>query len=176
MRFLRSAVAVGTLLLWGIGSADAQQPPPKPKKVKKDIYTVQCQFGAADSSRAPIAMLYGLDMVSAARRIPEALKAGGLTIAKDGIAFWTTSPVTNWPPGPRGAPWRGYAYPGVYATLVLAQKADTVVLLGGAEALCATTPGAPDSTIAVAVRLFAEDLTAILQRYNPMAPLSASPQ
>lgn len=176
MRPYLVAVIVAVLLASVAGPALAQQPAPRPKKVKKDIFTVQCQFGAADSSRAPIGMRYGLDVVTAAKRVREALQSNGLKIAKDGVAFWTTAPVTSWPPGPRGDPWRAYAYPGVFATLVLAQKADTIVLLGGAEALCATSPGAPDSTIAVAVKLFAEDLAAILQRYNPMPALDEEPQ
>jgi hypothetical protein len=168
MRYARISVVAATLLALSLGSAVAQQPAPKPKKVKKGIFTVQCQFGAADSSRVPIGMLYGTDIVDAASRIRTTLLASGLQLAQDGGLLWTTSPVTSWPADGRANPWRAYAYPGVYASLVLGQKADTVVLLGGAEALCASSPGAPDSTVAFAIKLFAEQLTAALQRSSPM--------
>ena len=171
MHYTRTSISAAALLVFCLSPAFAQQPAPKPKKVKKDILTVQCQYGPADSSRAPIAMLFGLDMVDAATRVRGALNSAGYQLARDGVLFWTTSPVANWPADGRGAQWRAYAHPGVYAILLLAQKADTVVLLGGVEALCATSPGAPDSTLATAVKFFAEDLTAVLQRASPMQPL-----
>lgn len=171
MRYFRSLIAAALLLVSCIATITAQQPAPKPKKVKKGIFTVQCQFGPADSSGAPIGMLYGTDMVAAATRIRAALLSSGLKLAQDGGLFWTTSPTATWPPDGRSTPWRKYAYPGVYASLVLAQKADTVVLLGSVEALCASSPGAPDSTVAVAVKLFAEQLTAVLERNGPMPTL-----
>jgi hypothetical protein len=166
-------MAVLTLLVGSLtGQAVAQERASKPVKVKKDIFEVQCRFGAADSSQAPIAMRYGMDPADAAVRIRTALKDADLKLAKDGVLYWTTAPVAQWPSGPRGDRWRAFAHPGVYAAIILGQKADTVVVLGGVEALCASSPGAPDSTVAAAVSLFAEDVSAILLRSSPMPDVS----
>jgi hypothetical protein len=120
-------------------------------------------------------MLYGMDFVGAAARIRAALQEAGIRVAKDGLLYWTTAPIDQWPAGFRGDPWRSYSHPGVYASIVLAQRADTVVVLGSAEALCASSPGAPDSTIAVAVRLYAEEVGAALRRRSPMPASWAVP-
>ena len=160
---LAAAIALASPPALGL----AQEKPPKPKKVKKDMFEVQCRFGAADSSHAPIAIRYGLDPADAAFRVRRSLKDAEVPIARDGMLFWTTSPIDRWPAGPRGDAWRAYAHPGVYASLVLAQNNGTVVLLGSVEALCATSPGAPDSTIAAAVSMYAEDLAGVLRRGSP---------
>jgi hypothetical protein len=166
--------AAAAFLFLSLSSAAAQETAPKPVKVKKDMFKVQCRYGAADSSRAPIAMLYGLDAAQAATRVRTAFKEAGLEVAKDGFAYWTTVPVDRWPADQRGDAWRAFAHPGVYAQLVLGKMADTVVVFGSATALCATSPGAPDSTIATAVNLFAAELTAALQRHSPMPTLSGA--
>ncbi|GKS60518.1 hypothetical protein YTPLAS18_40450 [Nitrospira sp.] len=147
--------------------APAQESSPRPVKVRRGMFQVECQYGPADSARNGIALTFGTDVVAAQEGVERALRRGHLRIKRAQVAMWTLAPVDRWPQGPLGDPWRAYPHPGVFADLILGMRGDSVVVLGVTQALCASSPGAPDSTVAIARQLVTDSITSVLTRGRP---------
>ena len=147
--------------------APAQDSIPRPVKVRRGGFQVECQYGPADSARNAMALTFGTDVVAAQEGVERALRRGHLRIKRAQVAMWTLAPVDRWPEGPLGDPWRAYAHPGVFADLILGMRGDSVIVLGVTQALCASSPDAPDSTVAIARRLVTDSITSVLTRGRP---------
>ena len=155
------------LLIAVAQTALAQTTPAHPVKVKRGGFEVQCKYGAADSTITPIGLTFGTDVVAAQRRVEGALRKGHLRTQPGQFLVWTVKPIDRWPAGPDGDQLRGYPHPGVFATLLLARKGDSVIVVGHTEALCASAPEAPDSTVATARRFAADSIMHVLERGRP---------
>jgi hypothetical protein len=135
--------------------------------VKRGGFQVQCKYGAADSTVTPIGLTFGTDVVAAQRGVEAALRRGHFRTLPGQFLIWTVKPIDRWPGGPEGNQLRTYPHPGVFATLLLGKKGDSVIVLGHAEALCASAPEAPDSAVATARQFAADSIMRVLNRGRP---------
>ena len=130
---------------------------------RRSSWAVQCRYGPAPDDQEPIFVSLGLNVVAAARTVYDALEGLGYRLEGTVPAVYRTVPRTAWPARVDSA-LRRFSYPGTGVEIVLARQGDSIVALGGVLALCASTPGSPDSVIQIARRLEATPIMAELRR------------
>ncbi len=134
-----------------------------PTQVTMGRVTVTCTFGAANVKGLPIAATLGKDLRQAPRRVEDALTQAGFTLIPGVAGTFETRPLAQWPDTVAADAYRDYPHPGVVARLVIGMgKRNTVVVFGGVDALCASAPGAPDSTVLIGLELARARLQAAL--------------
>jgi hypothetical protein len=152
----------------GVVSGPLSAQTPAPVRVTKGPVTVTCGNGAATVQGRGVGLTFGKDLVFAARTVPRALAEAGFELIPGIPAVYHTRPLLEWPDTVAADPYRAFAYPGVVASLILANSRSDSVLVGGiVEALCASSPGAPDSTVSVALDLAAARLQQVLEQRRP---------
>lgn len=141
---------------------------PRPASVTKGQITVICRNGATAAKPVGVGLTFGRDPVTAARLVPRAISAAGFELLSSIPATYNTRARLTWPDTTAADSFRLYAYPGVVATLVLGRtRTDSIAVIGMVEALCSSNPGAPDSTVAVALRIAAAQLQQSLEALRP---------
>ena len=144
----------------GNSSASAGRPP----SAQRGPWSVRCTLGPATARPEPIFMTLGRDLRRASGSISATLAALGYENQSGIAAVWTTKPRLSWPAGaPDSVMRRQYPGTGVNLVLGMSRTSDSVVVLGSVMALCRSDSTSSDSVEALAERLEAVPLRAVLQ-------------
>lgn len=149
-------------------TVSAQSPLPKPVHVSKGPIRATCQWGASKAAPTFARSLIGTDPVQSAMSVPRLLSRAGLAVHDKGPFQWIVGPVSAWPDTLTDPAILSTPHPGVYAELIMIKVADSTAVMSRVEAVCAAPPSAPDSTVQVAQRLLAEQVTAALTASQPL--------
>ena len=157
------------LLLAAPGIAFAQaDAAPQPVRVTKGHVSVTCKFGAANVPSVAVGLTFGKDVGYAFREIPLAFADAGFTLIPTVPGIYETRPMARWPDTLAASPYISFPHPGVVASLVVGMtKKDSVAVFGIVDALCASAPGAPDSTVTEALALAQAQLQQALEAHRP---------
>ena len=161
-------LVAATILPLGLSAQSPDSTSPAPVRVTKGQVTVTCGNGAATGKGMGVGLTFGKNIVFAARTVPRAIEDAGFELIPSIPAVYNTRPLLHWPDTSAAEPFQAYAYPGIVANLILGNgPRDSVVVFGMVEALCASSPGAPDSTVTVALHLAAARLQQALEQHRP---------
>ena len=159
---------VGVLLPFALSAQTPDSTSAQPARVTKGAVTVTCHNGATVAKGAGVGVTLGKDPAAAARIVPRAIRAAGFEPLPSIPAVYETRARLAWLDTSAADSYRDYAYPGIVVSLVLGRtRTDSIVVFGAVEALCSSSPGAPDSTVVTAIRLAATQLQTALEALRP---------
>jgi hypothetical protein len=159
-----SLILLTVLLPLALSAQAPDSATPHPASVTKGKVTVKCRNGATDAKDLPVGIILGKDALVAARLVPRAIAAAGFELLPSIPLVYDTRARLTWPDTSAADPYRAFDYPGIVASLIIGKtRTDSIVVFGGVEALCASSPGAPDSTVGAALRLAATQLQGSLE-------------
>ena len=163
MKRIATGILISLLLVVGCGRRPFPDSPYP--VVRRSYWSAQCRHGTAPQESAPIFATLGRDPATAAVAVHQALVELRYHLESTVPAWWLTS-QTAWPAEAPPAV-RAYAYPGTGIELILLSARDSMAVAGYVIALCASSPGSPDTIVSYARRFEAARIMREILRRRP---------